>query len=296
MGYRCRFCDICDGKGCIGELPGMGGAYENRNFILNCADWDRFAAIALEGEPAAPSQGELPELRLAPITGSVENIGYDEEGPFYGAMVAAAMAAGIRLSIGDGYPDTKLRFGIDALRNAGERAAVFIKPYENHGILERMEWCTDVAEIVGIDIDSHSILTMRNLAKLERKTAAQLSELKKAAGKPFALKGVFLEEDLSLVEQLKPDIVVISNHGGRIETRIGSTAEALFLWGKRLRRFAGELWVDGGIRKSRDLLAAGKMGARTVMIGRPLITALIRYGREGVVRRVAELRERRDGV
>ncbi len=281
MGYLCHYCDICDGRGCIGELPGMGGAFANRNFILNCASWDEF-----------PVNGEtdLPRIRLAPITGAVENIGYPHEGMFYPDMIEAAVEAGIDLSIGDGVPDEKLKYGIDALRCRGTRGAVFIKPYENYRIIERMEWSSDVAEILGIDIDSYNILTMRNLARLERKTTAQLRELRRAAdGKPFAIKGVFREEDIEMVEEVHPDIVVISNHGGRIETRVGSTAEALARWGGRLRKHAGEVWVDGGLRKRRDLLVAAGLGAATVMIGRPLISALTGGGKEKAIIRVREL-------
>ena len=35
--YKCRLCKECNGKACIGELPGMGGVFESSNFILNWA-------------------------------------------------------------------------------------------------------------------------------------------------------------------------------------------------------------------------------------------------------------------
>ena len=34
--FKCHFCPSCDGYGCIGELPGMGGFNENINFQKNC--------------------------------------------------------------------------------------------------------------------------------------------------------------------------------------------------------------------------------------------------------------------
>lgn len=39
---KCRFCATCDGFGCTGELPGMGGFGGNINFRLNCAAWKTF--------------------------------------------------------------------------------------------------------------------------------------------------------------------------------------------------------------------------------------------------------------
>lgn len=284
VGAKCHFCDICDGHGCVGELPGMGGAYNNANFIDNCAAWSSFYASS-EGHA-------LPAVRLAPITGAMQNVGWEDEESFYGELVGASIAAGLRLSIGDGYPDEKLKFGIAALRAAATKGAVFIKPYDNARILERMEWAADVAEIFGVDIDSWGILTMRNLVNLEKKTAARLIELKRSSPVPFAIKGVFRDEEIELVREVRPDIVVVSNHGGRVETERGSTAAFLARHGAELRKYSGEVWVDGGVRCAADVRAAGSLGADEVMIARPIITALLAGGRDAVVSHARALTER----
>lgn len=281
FGPKCHFCDVCDGHGCVGELPGMGGVFENANFIDNCAAWPTY--------PVPDSPVFIPEIRLAPITGALQNVGYTDERQFYHDLVAASVAAGLALSIGDGYPDEKLRYGIQALESAGKTGAVFIKPYENKKILERIEWARDVAEIIGVDIDSYAIVTMRNLVNLQKKTVSQLQELKAAAGLPFAIKGVFRPEDVELVRALHPDIVVVSNHGGRVETERGSSAAFLARYGKELAGLCGEVWVDGGIRTYRDLCVAGSLGAQEVMMGRPIITSLLKDGISGVSARLESL-------
>ncbi len=145
-----------------------------------------------------------------------------------------------------------------------------------------MEWCGDRAEMIGIDIDSYNIVTMRNLVHLEKKNAAQLLELKKKSGVPFAIKGIFTEEDIELVKSVRPDIAVISNHGGRVETRTGSTADFLRRYGKVLGRCAGTVWVDGGIRNAAHMRSAAFFGASEVLVGRPFITALLRGGPSGI--------------
>lgn len=271
---KCHFCELCQGLGCPGEMPGMGGAFGSEIFRLNCAAWAGFG----------PGQGELPRIRLAPMTGAVQNIGFASEGDFYPAIVDASIRAGVGLSIGDGCPDEKLLFGIAALRARGAKGAVVVKPYSNAKILERLEWAADVAEIVGVDIDSWRIVTMRGLVELFRKSAADLLEVKRASRLPFLVKGIFREEDIELVRELKPDIAVVSNHGGRVETEVGSTASFLARHGAELASCAGEVWVDGGIRTRRDLEAARALGAREVLIGRPFVTALLRGGREGIAR------------
>ncbi len=272
--FNCHFCPVCNGAGCIGEMPGMGGPFDSRNFIHNCDDWNEIAS----GSEA----GELPQLRLAPITGAIENVGYPDERAFYLDLIRFACGRGIRLSIGDGTPDFKLQYGIEAVREQQKqdpdtRAAVFIKPYPNAKILERSAWADGVAEIFGIDIDAYNIITMRNLVHLEQKSPAMLLELKKefnARGAMFAIKGVFKDEDIETVKEVKPDIIYVSNHGGRVETREGSTARFLEEHAAVLRGSCHKLWVDGGIRLSSQMRKAASYGVDTVLLGRPIVSAL----------------------
>ena len=274
-GYKCHFCTQCDGYGCCGELPGMGGVFEGANFIDNCAAWKKYHIDT-------PNGYTLPPIRLAPITGGVENVGYEDEQTFYYDLIKAAAEAGFLLSIGDGYPDSKIRGGLAALQKYGKTGAVFIKPYPNARIFERIDWVRSAADIIGIDIDSYNIVTMRNLVQLEQKNVSKLKEIRHYAKKPFAVKGIFLPENIELIKELRPDIAVISNHGGRIETRRGNTADFLAEYAPILRRYAGEIWVDGGLRLAADIAAAKQLGAAQVMIGRPCITALLQNGSEGV--------------
>lgn len=286
----------------------MGGVRRNENFRLNCDGWAvcrKHAPQTVQAfmEAVREAGNFAPVLRNAPVTGAVENIGFMDETSFYYQMISAAYQAGLRLCIGDGTPDIKLQSGIAAVhalreqtnRTAGDAqalpmAAVFIKPYDNERILQRAAWASPVAEVIGVDIDAYNIATMRNVVRLERKTAAQLKALKAQVGVPFAIKGVFCTEDLALVREVKPDIAYISNHGGRVETRIGSTAEFLLQYGAELRANCGELWVDGGIRSACDVATALSLGATQVLVGRPLITALCKGGGAAVADVAAALR------
>ena len=133
--YKCHFCSTCEGLGCVGEMPGMGGAFSSANFIENVAGWKKLAAQTLPqtaDSPAALQTSQLleklqeeglslPAIRLAPMTGAVENVGYQDERTFYFDLIIASCSAGIRLSIGDGCPDEKLLFGIEAVKAAKEQ-------------------------------------------------------------------------------------------------------------------------------------------------------------------------------
>ena len=93
-GYKCHFCAECDGYGCLGELPGMGGVFQSANFIDNCSAWQKYYTNV-------PNDYELPPIRLAPITGGIENVGYEDEASFYFDLIEACAEAGFLLSIWD---------------------------------------------------------------------------------------------------------------------------------------------------------------------------------------------------
>ena len=285
---KCHRCPKCNGYGCPDMLPGLGGVMGGVNFQANYADWKALAATIdadeLDAVEVLPSK-----LRCGPVTGAVENIGYANEGDFYYPYLKNAYDAGFGLCIGDGCPDEKLKFGIAAVekieKEAGAGAAAtgtsvapldaafFLKPYPQERLFERIEWIGPHARYIGIDIDSYNILTMRNLVNLERKTATQLEEFRKASGVPFVIKGVFTDEDIELVKEVHPDVVYISNHGGRVETRKGSTADFLAAEGPKLKKYCDQIWVDGGIRTRRDIQTALYYGADQVIMARSLIRA-----------------------
>lgn len=278
---KCHRCLICDGYGCPGNMPGLGGVFENKNFQLNYEGWK---ILQNEVEKSGKTDELLnikisqKNLRCGPVTGAVENIGYLNEEDFYYPYLKTCFEQGFGLCVGDGYPDLKLQLGIEALKKINEKqnvkAAFFLKPYPQKRLFERIEWVKPFADFIGIDIDSYNIITMRNLVNLERKTEAQLEEFRKHFEVPFVIKGVFTKDDLQLVKDVCPDVAYISNHGGRVETRIGSTAEFLKTHAEFLKKYTKQIWVDGGIRCKKDIQTALFFGADKVMIARPLIRAV----------------------
>lgn len=265
--FKCHFCKICLGRGCVGQMPGMGGVNNSQNFILNCDGWDKIPL----GEKI---EVKAENLGIAPVTGAVQNIGFEKEEDFYFPYFSAAQKEGISVCVGDGAPDEKLKFGLAAVQKLDLKAYFFLKPYSNARLFERIDWIRENALAVGIDIDAFNIVSMRNQAKLEKKTVAQLKEFREYSRLPLAIKGVFTQEDIELCKELKPEIIVVSNHGGRVETKSGSTAEFLQANAKILKSFCAEVWVDGGIRKKRDIQAALALGAKKCLAARPFISAL----------------------
>ena len=280
--YKCRLCADCDGAACAGELPGMGGVFDGKNFSLNVEGWKKILpSIPQEKLQEAAARVVPQKIRLAPITGAEENVGWPDEESFYAPFYAFAAGLGIKLGVGDGCPDNKLLAGIAAVQalnktaSTPKKAAVFLKPYPQEKLLERAEWAMPMAEFIGVDIDSYNIVTMRNKVHLEKKTAAQLNELRRATKLPLVVKGVFTQESLDLIEELKPEVAYISNHGGRVETDIGSTAEFMLANIARIKKSAAAVWVDGGLRSKEDIAAALALGGEEILLGRPMISSFL---------------------
>jgi 4-hydroxymandelate oxidase len=104
---------------------------------------------------------------------------------------------------------------------------------------------------------------------------------------PVIVKGLLSPEDAVLAAEHGARGIVVSNHGGRQLDTVLSAADALpaivDAVGDRL-----EVIVDGGVRRGTDVLKALALGARAVMVGRPLLWGLSVDGAAGA-RRVLEL-------
>ena len=106
---------------------------------------------------------------------------------------------------------------------------------------------------------------------------------------PVFLKGILTAEDARLAVEHGVAGIVVSNHGARQLDRAVATADVL----EEIVHAAGgrtEVWVDGGIRRGLDVVTAVALGARGVLVGRPILWALAAGGEAGVERALAILR------
>lgn len=104
---------------------------------------------------------------------------------------------------------------------------------------------------------------------------------------PILLKGIVTAEDTALAVEHGIEGIIVSNHGGRQLDGAIATIEAL---PEVAQAAAGrcEIYLDGGIRRGTDILKALALGARAVLIGRPVLWGLAAGGADGV-RHVLEL-------
>jgi len=120
-------------------------------------------------------------------------------------------------------------------------------------------------------------------------TWADLDWLKSLSSLPILLKGILTAEDALLAVEHGVDGIVVSNHGGRQLDGVPATIEVL---PEIIEAVNGrcEVYIDGGIRRGTDILKALALGARAVLVGRPLLWGLAADGAEGAYRVLEILR------
>jgi 4-hydroxymandelate oxidase len=140
------------------------------------------------------------------------------------------------------------------------------------------QYLANVLDHLPDDVDTDVATT--HDASMDFEAVRWLNEL---SGLPVLVKGVLRGDDARTCLDAGAAGVVVSNHGGRQLDRSVPTARALpevvDAVGER-----GEVLVDGGVRSGEDVLAALALGARAVLVGRPVLWALAAEGAAGVER------------
>ncbi len=110
---------------------------------------------------------------------------------------------------------------------------------------------------------------------------------------PLVLKGVLRPDDARRAADEGAAAVVVSNHGGRQLDGAVASLDALpavvAAAGNRL-----EVLMDGGVRRGTDVLMALALGARAVLLGRPVLWGLAVGGEAGAARVLELLRDEVD--
>ena len=109
----------------------------------------------------------------------------------------------------------------------------------------------------------------------------EIGEIRKETSLPFVLKGIMTKEDAVEAADAGVDAIVVSNHGGRVLDCGQASIEVL---PEIVRAVGGkiEVLIDGGFRRGTDVLKALALGARGVLVGRPICWGLAAAGAEGV--------------
>lgn len=113
---------------------------------------------------------------------------------------------------------------------------------------------------------------------------------------PVLVKGVVRPDDALRAADSGAAGLVVSNHGGRQLDTSPATIEVLPEIADALaaRGHEIEVLVDGGVRRGTDVLKALALGARAVLVGRPILWGLAANGEAGAAWALRHLRDELD--
>ncbi|MFA6708241.1 MAG: alpha-hydroxy-acid oxidizing protein [Fusobacterium sp.] len=288
----CNVCNECNGIWCAGKVPGMGGCGTGDSFKRNYNKLKRIRLILKTIHSAKNPNLEtslwgeklsFPGI-VAPITGASYNFGNAvNEEEYANNIINGAIDAGTIGMVGDGGDPTYLELGLKAIKKAGGKGVAIIKPRDNEEIIKRIKIAEEAGAIaVGIDIDGAGLLTMALYNQpVGPKSFKDLKTLVDSTDLPFIVKGILSVEEAKLCQKAGVDTIVVSNHGGRILDDTLAPCEVL----NEIVREVGykvNILVDGAARNGGDILKYLALGAKGVLIGRPIIWGSVGGGQEGV--------------
>jgi 4-hydroxymandelate oxidase len=113
---------------------------------------------------------------------------------------------------------------------------------------------------------------------------------------PVLVKGIVRPDDALRAAEAGVAGVVVSNHGGRQLDTAPATIEVLpeIAGALASHGHAIEVLVDGGVRRGTDVLKALALGARAVLVGRPVLWGLAAAGEAGAASVLRLLRDELD--
>lgn len=109
-----------------------------------------------------------------------------------------------------------------------------------------------------------------------------LNWLRSFTSLPLILKGILTAEDARLAVEHGMDAIIVSNHGGRQLDGVPPALEVLPEVAETVKGRC-EIYMESGIRRGTDVLKALALGARAVLVGRPILWGLTVGGTEGVI-------------
>jgi 4-hydroxymandelate oxidase len=256
----------------------------------------------------AHHQGELATVRAAGAAGTVmvlsslsntliEDVLREATGPVWfqvyvyrdrqatEAMVARAEAAGCRALVltvdtpimATRERDVKNRFALPpALKIANMLPAGYGSMTTRLGTVPESALASYVADRLDPALRWEDVMWLRSITKL-----------------PLVLKGIVRPDDARRAVAAGVNAIIVSNHGGRQLDSSPATLEAL----PRVAAAVGndcEVLMDGGVRRGTDVLKALALGARAVLVGRPILWGLAYDGRAGVEHVLASLQREID--
>ena len=292
VGPYCKACPVCNGKACANTVPGPGCKYPGNTAARNYDKWQEICVnmdtICANVKPdisfelfgkkfAAP-------IFCAPVGAVDLHYGSKYNDLSYNrVLVKQAADYGILAFTGDGADDRVMKDAVKAGAENGGMSIATVKPWNKEAVFEKLDMVKNAGLFaVAMDVDAAGLPFLKALnPNAGSKSVEELKEIIQYAERPFIVKGIMTVKGAEKAIEAGAAGIVVSNHGGRVQGGVPSTAEVLPGIAKAV---AGrcKVFVDGGIRSGVDVFRALCLGADAVLIARPVLTAIYGNAEEGL--------------
>ncbi len=291
IGPYCKACPICNGRACGNAMPGPGSKVPGNTAARN---FDKWQEICVNMDTLCPNTE--PDISFtmfghtfsapifaAPLGGLPMHYGDKYNDQAYNAiLVKAAAEYGIMALTGDGVDPEIMKASVVDMGKAGGMGCPTIKPWNKEFVFEKLDVVNASKTFaVAMDVDGAGLPFLKAMnPNAGSKSVEEMKEIIGHADMPFIIKGIMTPAGARKAVEAGAGAIVVSNHGGRVQGGVPSTAEVLPAIAEAVKGQITIL-VDGGIRSGVDVFRALALGADGVLIGRPILTAIYGAGEEG---------------
>ena len=292
IGPYCKACPVCNGRACKNTMPGPGAKGSGMGAIRNYEAWQDIClnmdTICAGGavDTSYHFFGQTYELPVFAGPVGAAKLHYGDKYTdleYNGILVPGCAQAGIAAFTGDGADPSVFIGSAEAIGRSGGKGIPTVKPWDRDTIFEKLDAAKAAgAQVFAMDIDAAGLPFLKGKTPpAGPKTVAELREIIEYAGVPFIIKGIMTVKGAQKALEAGAAGIVVSNHGGRVLDGVPATATVLPAIADAVK---GQMvvMVDGGIRTGLDVCKALALGADSVIMARPYVTAVYGGGLEGV--------------
>ena len=291
VGPYCKACPVCNGRACGNAMPGPGSKASSNTAARN---YDKWQEICVNMDTLCPNadpnisfsfagRSFSAPIFMAPLGAVDMHYGNKYNDFTYNAvLVKAAYEYGLLAMTGDGVNPEIMKASVQEMIKYQGVGIPTIKPWNKEAVFEKLDILNENGIFAAaMDVDGAGLPFLKAMnPNAGSKSVSEMSEIIEYAKMPFVIKGIMTPAGAQKAVDAGAAAIVVSNHGGRVQGGVPSTAEVLPAIATQVK---GKLtiFVDGGIRSGLDVFRAIALGADAVLIGRPVLTAIYGAGEEG---------------
>ena len=291
VGPYCKACPVCNGKACGNTMPGPGCKYPGNAAARN---FDKWQEICVNMDTLCPNADPDVSFELfghkfaAPIFAAPLGAIDMHYGPKYkdqqynSILVKAAAEYGLMALTGDGVDPSIMLSAVEDMKAVGGMGCPTIKPWNKEAVFAKLDALNEAGIFAAaMDVDGAGLPFLKAMnPNAGSKSVDEMKEIVSYAKMPFIIKGIMTVAGAEKAVESGAAAIVVSNHGGRVQGGVPSTAEVLPSIAEAVKGKITIL-VDGGIRSGVDVFRALALGTDGVLIGRPLLPMIYAAGEEG---------------